>query len=225
MKNYCLHLMLFVTFSFFAQDNQNSKKGDYNIDYLGNFNKAGMWLPASVEDKSISGSPYLFNSWEGLFSVINMKGNRFDLLNLNYNISTKKLESKVSKDSVFQYDLKDIDKVKYLSKVYKVYNEELFLQLFTSDTFEFLKSFQVVIQEAVSNPLTQSSLTPRRYVYKNEYKIFRNGVVTDFKLNKKSLLNLFPDKIDLIKNYANSNKLSFSEENDVVKIFNYIVNN
>ena len=217
--------MLFVTFSFFAQDNQNSKKGDYNIDYLGNFNKAGMWLPASVEDKSISGSPYLFNSWEGLFSVINMKGNRFDLLNLNYNISTKKLESKVSKDSVFQYDLKDIDKVKYLSKVYKVYNEELFLQMFTSDTFEFLKSFQVVIQEAVSNPLTQSSLTPRRYVYKNEYKIFRNGVVTDFKLNKKSLLNLFPDKIDLIKNYANSNKLSFSEENDVVKIFNYIVNN
>ena len=111
MKNYCLHLMLFVTFSFFAQDNQNSKKGDYNIDYLGNFNKAGMWLPASVEDKSISGSPYLFNSWEGLFSVINMKGNRFDLLNLNYNISTKKLESKVSKDSVFQYDLKDIDKL------------------------------------------------------------------------------------------------------------------
>ena len=225
MKNYCLHFMLFVTFSFFAQDNQNSKKGDYNIDYLGNFNKAGMWLPASVEDKSISGSPYLFNSWEGLFSVINMKGNRFDLLNLNYNISTKKLESKVSKDSVFQYDLKDIDKVKYLSKVYKVYNEELFLQLFTSDSFEFLKSFQVVIQEPVSNPLTQSSLTPRRYVYKNEYKIFRNGVVTDFKLNKKSLLNLFPDKIDLIKNYANSNKLSFSEENDVVKIFNYIVNN
>lgn len=97
--------------------------------------------------------------------------------------------------------------------------------MFTSDSFEFLKSFQVVIQEPVSNPLTQSSLTPRRYVYKNEYKIFRNGVVTDFKLNKKSLLNLFPDKIDLIKNYANSNKLSFSEENDVVKIFNYIVNN
>ena len=73
--------------------------------------------------------------------------------------------------------------------------------MFTSDTFEFLKSFQVVIQEPVSNPLTQSSLTPRRYVYKNEYKIFRNGVVTDFKLNKKSLSDVNTYTYNLEKAY------------------------
>lgn len=226
MKKTFLPFMLFIVFNLFAQDNnQSSSSTDYNTSFTGNTSKNGMWIPGRIEDKTITGSPYLFNSWNGMFSVINKGGDKFSLINLNYNIQTKTLESKISNDSVFQYDLNAIEYVVVAKNKYKIINSEMFLELLSNNKMEFFKAYNVVIQEATNNPLTQTDLTPRRYVIKNEYKILQNNVLKEFKLSKKFIVNLFPEKKNLILKYVDDNNLSYSKEEDMVKILNYISNN
>lgn len=48
-----------------------------------------------------------------------------------------------------------------------------------------------------------------------------DGKFAKFKLNKKSILNLTKDKLELIKTYVDKNDYSFSNEADVVLIFDY----
>ncbi|WP_374398592.1 hypothetical protein [Flavobacterium sp.] len=225
MKSIFLSFLLFSFINLFSQNNKSSSNPDYNTSFTGNTSKNGMWIPGRVEDKSIVGSQYLFNSWNGMYSIVNKIGEKFNLLNLNYNIHTKTLESKVSNDSVFQFDLDKIDYIIASKKKYKILNNEMFLELLCNDKIDFYKSFKVIVQEATNNPLTQTELTPRRYVVKNEYKVFYNKVLVDIGLNKKSIFNLFADKKNLISKYVKENKLSYSNEEDVVKILNYISNN
>ena len=225
MKKTFLPFMLFMVFNLFAQDNnQLSSNTDYNTSFTGNISKNGMWIPAKVEDKTIEGSPYLFNSFDGLFYIINKNGDKFSILNLNYNISTKNLESKISTDSVFQFDLRTIDYVIVAKDKYKIYKDELYLQLSNNGKIELLKSYKIAIQDAVFNPLTQQNSTPKRYLIKSEYKILKDNVLSEFKLNKKTIFNLFPDKKDIITQYVKKNKLSYSDEDDVKNILNYLSN-
>jgi hypothetical protein len=215
-------LVLFVITLFSI--NLYSQDVNYRTSLIGNEHNAGVWIPGKIEDKSIEGSPYLFNSSGGLFYIINKKGDKFSLLNLNYNVATKNLEFKISNDSVFQFDKRSIDHVIVAKNKYVMYNNELFLQLSDKDGIQLLKAFKITIQDAVFNPLTQQNSKPKRYLIKSEYKILKDNVLNEFKLNKKSILNLFPDKKDIITQYVNKNKLSYSDEDDVKNIMNYLSN-
>lgn len=216
----------FCSFLFAQKTTSTTSMPDYNTDYIGNVYKNGMWIPGKVENNSISGSCYLFDNPNGIFSIINNTGNKFNLTNINYNIETKQLETKIANDSVFQYNLDEIDYLVVNKKKYKVFKGEMYQQLFSSNQFELLKSFSVVVQQASFNPLTQDVLTPKRYVVRYNYMLLKNNdTLQDFKLNKKSILGLNIDKKDLILNYVKANKLSYSNEDDVVKILNYLTNN
>ena len=211
MKKIFLPFALFIVFNLFSQhNNQSSSNNDYNTSFIGNTSKNGMWIPSRIEDKTITGSPYLFNSWNGMFSVINKVGDKFSLINLNYNIQTKTLESKISNDSVFQYDLNAIEYVVIAKDKYKIINGEMLLELLSNSKIEFFKAYNVIIQEATNNPLTQTDLTPRRYVVKSEYKILQDEILKEFKLSKKFIVNLFPEKKNLILKYVENNNLSFN---------------
>ena len=60
---------------------------------------------------------------------------------------------------------------------------------------------------------------------KSEYKILQDEILKEFKLSKKFIVNLFPEKKNLILKYVENNNLSYSDEEDVIKILNYISNN
>jgi len=108
------------------------------------------------------------------------------------------------------------------NKRYKVVGDDMFLELYNGAEFKLLKQFTVRINEGVSNPLSLADLSPRRYVINEEYKLHKDNTLSKFKLNKSSILKLFSDKNDAIVKYVKENKLSYSEENDVVRILNYI---
>lgn len=217
-------IFLFSVHSFCQNVDNLSSSNDFNTNLVGNVQKNGMWIPGKVEDKTIEGSPYLFNSSEGLFYIINKGGDKFSLLNLNYNVATKNLEFKISNDSVFQFDLRTIDYVIVAKNKYKIYKNEMYLQLSNYDGIELLKSYISSIQDAVFNPMTQQNSIPRRYIIKSEYKILKDNELSEFKLNRKSFFNLFPDKKDIITQYVKQNKLTYSDEEDVKKILNYLSN-
>lgn len=231
MKSSVIVLLIIVFNSFLSYgQNENSKENskesvnDFNVTFTGSatLNSTGLWVPAYRKDNSIEGTPYLFKNSSGMYSVINTKGDKFKVLNLNYNIETKTIESQVGKDSVFQYTMTDIDYVLANNKRYKVVGDEMFLELYKGADFKLLKQFSIRINEGVTNPLSMADLSPRRYVIKEEYKLHKDNALSKFKLGKSSILKLFNDKNDAIVKYVKENNLSYSEESDVIRILNYI---
>lgn len=224
MKTTIYGLLLIALFPF-CSNAQNGDSANENTQFRENFlgsGRGGMWIPAKVKDMTIEGSPYLFKSWNSMYSIVNTKGDKFKVMNLNYNIETKKIESQMSKDSVFQYDMSGIDHIIAQNKKYSIVQDELFLELYNGSQIKLLKQFKVAIKEGVTNPLSQMDLTSRRYAVSEEYKLYKDNTLSKFKLNKSSILNLFSDKKDAIMKYVKENKLTYSEEYHVIRILNYI---
>ena len=127
MKNLFLAaLMSFISFQSFSQttDAKNTSS-NFNIGYQGNINTTGIWTPGTYKQNFIDGSVYLFPNFNGQYTVITKKGDSRKLFNLNYNLKTQTLESSISKDSIFQYDLDQFDYIIALNKKYKVLNNRM----------------------------------------------------------------------------------------------------
>jgi hypothetical protein len=196
-----------------------------NLNTLGGATQNGVWSIPKVEDKTITGTDYLFKSFEGFFVVTNKAGNSFKLLNLNYNLTYGTLETKISKDSVFQYDLKEIEYVVAGNKKYKNLNEStlegLVLEIFKGKTFELYKKIDVSVQEGTINPLTQEKIQQDKYVQSYAYYTKANGNIEKIKFNKSAILKLTKDKQTQVKEYAKANNLDFSNETDINIILKY----
>lgn len=202
---------------------------DYNIatSTKDNSSVAGMWIPGKSIDKEIEGSLYLFPNWRGSYKVIAKNGDFHQLYNLNYNIKTQKLESHTSKDSVFQYDLNNLDYVvnNYDQKKYKAIFEGelngLFFEVFNSGKIKLFKKSNIIVEEGVMNPLTQEMMSKNKYIQKVSYYFWVKDEYVQTKLSKGNVLKLLGDKKDLIKEFASSNKLSFSSEEGIKVILNH----
>lgn len=185
----------------------------------------GIWAPAKVEDKTITGTNYLFNNFEGLYVVTNKAGNSFKLMNLNYNLSHGTLETKISKDSVFQYDLKEVDYVISGNKKYKNLGESdlngLVLEVSKGKKFDIYKKIEISVLEGTINPMTQEKIQQDKYVQLYTYYCNTNGKFEKIKLNKSTFLKLVKDKQTEVKDYAKANNLDFSNDIDVNIILKY----
>lgn len=185
----------------------------------------GLWAPAKVEDKTITGSNYLFNSFEGMHVIVNTSGNGYKVLNLNYNLSSGILESKISKDSVFQYDLKQVDYVVYGTKKYKNIDNKtvsgLVFEVFAGKNFDIYKKIGISVMEGTINPMTQEKIQQDKYVQDYTYYVSQNGNFEKTKLNKSTILKLVKDKQSEVKEYAKANNLDFSNDMDVSIILKY----
>ncbi len=178
----------------------------------------GFWVPAKNVNNDITGSVYLFDNWIGNFNIFDSSDNKFLVTNLNYNIKTNTLESKVSNDSVFQFDLGNIKKVSFGNKKYEVVDGKLVESLFNSDKLNIYKEFTVKVIEATLNPMTQENITDRKYVKKSKFLVKKNDLVQELKLNKKNVLSLFEKNQDDVKKFVKDNNLNYSDENDLFKI-------
>ncbi len=178
----------------------------------------GMWIPNKVQNNEISGSVYLFDSWIGNYNIYDSSDNKFLVTNLNYNITTNTLESKVSNDSVFQYDLGNIKKVSFGNKKYEIVDGKLVESLFSSEKINVYKVFSVQVVEATINPMTQENITDKKYVKKSKFLVKKNDLVQELKLNKKNVLSLFEKNQNDVKKFVKDNNLNYSDENDLFKI-------
>ena len=209
---------LFVIFTVSSQSVSDTYRTAIND---GDMSNNGIWLPGKSINSHIEGSTYLFSNWVGSYKVISKNGITASLFNLNYNLNSKKLEAFVSKDSVFQYDVSQIDYIKSFNRKYKAINNEFYQELVQGDKISFLKGFYVSVMDGVVNPLTQQYTTPNRYVQKNKYFYLKGEQFEEIKLKKSDVLKAFDDKAELIKKYAKEKNLSFGDENDVASLFRY----
>lgn len=225
MKTLFLLFLSFVSMNSFAQPGPGNTFGntggvsrDANI-----FNPNGslsLRVNGNPNFSAVQGTKYLFAQWDGNYIIQSIHGMRYNLNNLNYNLESKKLESLLTKDSIFELRSSQIDFILANNKKYKVINEELYQELNTG-SFKIYKQFNVKVQEAFVNPMTKTESSPAQYVQVGKYFYFKNDVLVPFKLNKKEVLAMVKDKENEIKKFSSDKDFSFTDEADVIKMVNY----
>ena len=171
--------------------------------------------------RTIDGSIYLFDTWKNYPVVVNSKDNKtFKLDNVNFNLRTNRLVTKISQDSIFVLDMKSIENVNILGKVFKKVDSEIgsriFEVIYESEKVSLLNFHSVKLVEGSVNPML--SRKTDKLVHKEVYYLLNDEGITELRLKKKSILNAFAsndsEKNSLL-NYFLGNKLSFKKIDDV----------
>ncbi|MGZ2370239.1 hypothetical protein ACXR6G_10665 [Ancylomarina sp. YFZ004] len=96
-----------------------------------------------------------------------------------------------------------------------------YLELLSAGSKKLYKHYtnKFIKAKEVSSYQTQES---DKYIIKKEYFVGVNDNVAEFfKPKKKTILALFSDKKENVVDFVKKNKLKYSREKDLVKIFNY----
>jgi hypothetical protein len=171
------------------------------------------------------GSPYLFSNWNFPVKIYTSTKEAFQILNFNYNIENKSVESKVSDNSVFIFDPKNINYIVRDGLTYRYFDINKNFVLckinYESPKVNFVTVYTTTISKGVLNPMTQITSNSRYNQYSDYFVQVNKYTFEKIKLNKSTILNLFGDKASLVSTFAKNNNLSFGAEKDVVAIFNY----
>ena len=183
-------------------------------------------------NKVILGSTYLFDDWNNNGEIQTLTGERFLVRNINLNISRNAFEAKINNnDSIFSFNFNNIKQVIINGKSFKNYfsNEDnrVYELIYSGTQFTILKGFSVKLVTGSGNPMLNRSND--KYVKKESYFIrsLENNTIEGFKLSKRSLNKLFQNSsmdVSRILAYIDSNKLSYKDENDVIKILDFAFN-
>ena len=180
--------------------------------------------------RTIDGSIYLFEDWKNYPVIIKSKDNKtFTLNNVNFNLRTNRLVTKISQDSIFVLNMKQIDNINILGKVFKKIDSEIgsrvFEVIYESDKVSILNFHSVKLVEGSVNPML--SRKNDKLIHKEVYYLLNDSGITEFRLKKKFILESFAnneaEKKSLLKYYS-KNKLSFKNLNDLKNVLNNIDN-
>jgi hypothetical protein len=223
MKNLTLLFSFLITLQLsFAQNDIQTRNTIADIDGL---NTHGAWVQAKTNKTIILGSVYLFPNWIGQYKVMAKNGVTTNLYNLNYNIKEQTIESSISNDSVFQYDIDKIDYVEFSKNKYKVFEDQemkgLYLEIINNNKLKVYKGYSITVVTGSINPMTQEKISEDTYEQNTQYYFYNEGKYEKFKPSKKSILKLLNDKSTEIKEYLSKHSISFSNDQDLKDLFNY----
>ncbi len=171
--------------------------------------------------RTVDGSIYLFEDWKNYPVIVKSKDNKtFTLNNINFNLRTNRLVTKISEDSIFVLNMRKIDNINILGKVFKKIDSEIgsrvFEVIYESDKVSILNFHSVKLIEGSVNPML--SRKNDKLIHKEVYYILNENNITEFKLKKKFILDSFSsnetEKKSLLRYYS-KNKFSFKSINDL----------
>lgn len=172
--------------------------------------------------RDVKGTVYLFDDWSN-FAMISTKDNyKFLVRNVNINIERNNIQAKISNDSIFEFNLNDIEKITINNKVYKnIYGKNgkrIYEIIYESDSFSILKGFETKIISGSPNPMVNRS--DDKIVRNKSYFLKTEMNINPFRLSKNKILKLLAndqERINKIKQYVKSNRLSYKKDEDVRK--------
>ena len=236
MKKSKIITLLFLTLSFVGYSQSSSTNvSDNNALALqgitGGNNNGGNGVYGTAmrfvnPPRTIDGSIYLFNNWKNYPVVVKSKDNKiFTLDNVNFNLRTNRLVTKISQDSIFVLNMKSIETVDIQGKVFKKVDTEIgsriFEVIYESEKVSLLNFHSVKLVEGSVNPML--SRKTDKLVHKEVYYVLNDQGINELRLKKKSILNSFAsndnEKNSLLK-YFLENKLSFKKIDDVKIVLN-----
>lgn len=224
-----LILFLFTSPVIFSQGSTASSVSDNNANTLNRIaggdgnqtNRVGVVMRFINPPKIVDGSIYLFESWKNYpVNVISKDKKSYTLNNVNFNLRTNRLVTKLSKDSVFVFDMTKIDNINILDKTFKKIDTQIgnriFEVIFESDDMSILNFHSVKLVEGSVNPMIGRKTD--KLMHRETFYVLKGETVVEFRLKKKDILNLIPrdenEKSKLIQYYA-ANRLSFKSIDDL----------
>jgi hypothetical protein len=233
-------LLLSFSYSFSqnTQDNRTTSRNNSNgpVYYASSINGqkgvgdfriggVGMWVQKANVINEVAGTIYLYDSWFNNMTLFTNDKKSYELNNSNFDLLRNEFVVKVSIDSIFTFDKNSIKYATLNNVVYKKFNYEnkdTFLAvLINGKKTSFLRKDYVSILEGSFNQMTQRKITKDKYVIKTNYFSFSKGKINNFKLKKGDVLSLFKDQKSKVKNFVKKNKLSYRQEEDVMKLFEF----
>ena len=222
-------LFLFSSVVTFSQSSTATSVSDNNTNTLnmvagGDGNqttRVGTVMRFINPPKIVDGSIYLFESWKNYPVTVTSKDNKsYALNNVNFNLRTNRLVTKLSKDSVFVFDMTKVDNINIQDKTFKKIptqiGERIFEVVYESEDMSVLNFHSVKLVEGSVNPMIGRKTD--KLIHRQTFYILKGETVVEFRLKKKDILNLIPkddnEKSKLIQYYA-ANRLSFKSLDDL----------
>lgn len=173
------------------------------------------------------GSVYLFDDWDNAARIYaKNNGGSFTVNNVNFNIQRSMFEKK-KRDSISSYNFANIDKMTVGSRVFKSYyfeplqRQKIFEVIYEGDDFSILKGYTIDILEANPNPMIARMRD--KIIQRSQYYIDTEESLSEFRVNKRSIVRtLGPVKGAMAKEYAKKYQMSFTNEEDLKKILNFV---
>ena len=231
MKKVSLLLALLSTSLFFAQGGQshgaNLSGGSVDASFRQTFdavNYNGFHL-AKKSGPKVLGTPFAFKNAPMVLNTT--EGKSFKVPNGNYNAKSNYIVSNFAKDSSFVFNAGSIESVKIDKYVAKQFITERGKKRFFFDatpraSVKLLKQFVATIKQGQVNVMTKLKTSQDKYILRDYLLISKDGKTAEkIRFKKKTILKLFNDKKDLIEKFVVDNNLSYKDETDLVKIFNY----
>jgi hypothetical protein len=172
----------------------------------------------------VDGSEYLFDEWENRADVFTKDNYTYSLKNINLNIKRNSFVSKLGKDSIFTFNMNNIDRIIIDRKIYKsVFSEDgkrIYQVIFEDTDFSILKGFSIRTVPSSPNPMVNRKID--RLVRKEVLFLKKDNAIKRFKLTKRRVLDLInADNKEEVLGYAKDKKLSFRKEEDLNKLLEY----
>ena len=224
-------IMLFAFCSVLkAQDLEQISRSREFTDIRTNMNLIGTSDVAGKNQSNVSGSPYLYNSWNNKAKIY-YDDKVYVINNFNYNIYSERFESKLSEDSILIINPRNIKSILIDDKVFGRYLDPEFIrnsyfeEIVKFDNYFLLKKYIVKIKPGSVNPLTKVKLSSDELKQDEIFYICdleNNNELKKIKLKKSTILGLIKtDYTDNINNYAKKDKLNYKSIEDVRKLILY----
>jgi hypothetical protein len=211
MKNLILVLFIGITATLKAQTFVNYSSGGIGV------------LDSNLNNsKGVQGSTYLFNDWNSTGRVFCNNQQIFDVENLNFDVKNTRFVSKISNDSIFIFD--NIFKVNINGRNFVSLKNKFYESLYSSNhNFVFIKEYLLKIEPEL-HKITNTVIGPGKYKIEDKYYVYKDGEISKLNLNKKQILEILKKYKSEVLKYTKDYHLSFSDEEDVIKIFNFYNN-
>jgi hypothetical protein len=218
----CFVLVSIVISSFYLQAQNKSVNNEalnYNNYQISN-GKTSLVTGAYLNsDEFKRNENYLFDKWENNATIV-FKNEEVLIKNINFDALRGKFVSQISTDSVFVFY--NLDKVFILGKTFININNKYYQSLDSSNPNNgFLKEYYIKEIKPEVHVISNKVLKPGEKKLMYKYYMYLNNTLTEINLKKKDILNVFNLKKEEIINFVKKNKLSYHNEEHVLKIYTF----
>lgn len=212
-----LTLLLFISANFVtAQKRVTIKKIESRL-----ITNEGIEFIGTLRDKN--NDHYMFPRWSNN-GVLYADNKVYGIGNINFNITTNAIDSRITKDKLFMFNSSHVDSISINNHLFKKVGNLFYEVLFEKENNMFLKKYDIKYKSGyegrmggVTGP-SQTSVVFKYVVVDSDRKIKR------VELSKKSILEAFENKKELLETYAKKENLSFRKEQDIIKMLEFITN-
>lgn len=221
----------FVITSVVAQDLEQLSKSRQFSEIRSNMVLNRFEVGNDGNGPKVDGSPYLYKSWKNPSKIF--YGDKvYTVPIFNYNIYSERFEAKLSEDSLFIINTRDLKKIIINDKVFGRYLDPEFQRnsyfeeiIKIDDDNLLLKKYTIKIMPGPTNPLTKEKLGNDRLIQGANYYICDlkdEDKLKKIKLKRSTILSLFQsENVKSVRDYVKDNGLNYNRENDIKTIIRY----